>query len=77
MLLFQSQLRRLFIAERGAFEAGAAPLPYAAAANLVFARFYRPPSAYADLLAELGFGGISVQTVEIEMPFHVIAGQKP
>ena len=60
-----------------AFEAGAAPLPYAAAANLVFARFYRPPSAYADLLAELGFGGISVQTVEIEMPFHVIAGQKP
>lgn len=68
---------RLFIAERGAFEPGAAPLPYAAAANLVFARFYRPPSAYADLLAELGFGGISVQTVTIEMPFHVIAGQKP
>lgn len=68
---------RLFIAERGSFEPGAAPLPYAAAANLVFARFYRPPSAYAELLAELGFGGISVQTVEIEMPFHVIAGTKP
>lgn len=68
---------RLFVAERGSFAPGAAPLPYAAAANLVFARFYRPPSAYADLLAELGFGGISVQTVEIEMPFHVIAGTKP
>lgn len=68
---------RLFIAERGAFSPDTAPLPYAAAANLVFARFYRPPSAYAELLGELGFGGISVQTVEIEMPFHVIAGQKP
>lgn len=68
---------RLFVAERGSFTPGTKPLPYAAAANLVFARFYRPPSAYADLLAELGFGGISVQTVEIEMPFHVIAGTKP
>ncbi len=68
---------RLFVVERGAFAPGSAPLPYVAAANLVFARFYRPPSAYAELLAELGFGDISVQTVEIEMPFHVIAGTKP
>lgn len=68
---------RLFVVERGAFAPGPAPLPYAAATNLVFARFYRPPSAYAELLAELGFGGISVQTIEIEMPFHVIAGTKP
>lgn len=67
---------RLFIAERGPFEPGAAPLPYAAAANLVFARFYRAPAVYAELLAELGFEGISVRTVEIEMPFHVIAGQR-
>jgi hypothetical protein len=67
---------RLFIAERGEF-ASTAPLPYAATANLVFARFYRAPAVYAELLAELGFGGITVQTVEIEMPFHVIAGTKP
>lgn len=67
---------RLFIAERGAF-APAAPLPYAAAANLVFARFYRAPAVYAELLAELGFEGISVATVEIEMPFHVITGTRP
>ena len=67
---------RLFIVERGAFAPGSAPLPYAAAANLVFARFYRPPSAYAELLGELGFGDISVQTVDIEMPFHVIAGRR-
>lgn len=68
---------RLLIAERGPFEPGAAPLPYAAAANLVFARFYRDPAVYAELLAELGFAGVSVRTVEIEMPFHVIAGQRP
>lgn len=68
---------RLFIAERGPFEPGATPLPYAAAANLVFARFYRDPAVYAELLAELGFEGISVRSVEIEMPFHVIAGRKP
>jgi len=68
---------RLFVVERGAFAHGPAPLPYAAAANLVFARFYRPPSAYAELLDDLGFEDISVQTVDIEMPFHVIAGTKP
>lgn len=67
---------RLFIVERGAFAPGPAPLPYSAAANLVFARFYRPPSAYAELLGELGFGDISVRTVDIEMPFHVIVGTK-
>jgi SAM-dependent methyltransferase len=68
---------QLFIAERGAFAPGAAPLPHSAAANLVFARFYRPSSVYAELLAELGFRAVSVKTVEIEMPFHVIAGMKP
>jgi SAM-dependent methyltransferase len=68
---------RLFIAERGAFEPGTAPLPYAAAANLVFARFYRPPTVYSELLAELGFADVTISTVEIEMPFHVVAGQKP
>jgi len=68
---------RLFIAERGAFAPGTKPLPYAAAANLVFARFYRAPTVYADLLAELGFADVDVKTVEIEMPFHVIAGTKP
>jgi len=25
----------------------------------------------------LGFGDISVQTVDIEMPFHVISGTRP
>lgn len=68
---------RLFIVERGAFAPGANPLPYAAAANLVFARFYRQPSAYAGLLAELGFADVTIDTVEIEMPFLVIAGTKP
>jgi len=68
---------RLFIAERGAFAPGAAPLPYAAAANLVFARFYRPASAYAELLTELGFADVSTRTVEIEMSFHVMAGTRP
>lgn len=67
---------RVFIAERGAFAPGAHPLPYAAAANLVFARFYRQPSAYADLLTELGFADVTTKTVEIEMPFHVIAGTR-
>lgn len=68
---------RVFVAERGAFDPGARPLPYAAAANLVFARFYRPPAVYAELLAELGFADVTIDTVEIEMPFHVIAGTKP
>jgi SAM-dependent methyltransferase len=67
---------RLFIAERGAFAPGAAPLTYAAAANLVFARFYRSPSAYAELLTELGFADVTTSTVDIEMPFHVVAGTK-
>jgi SAM-dependent methyltransferase len=67
----------LFIVERGAFAPGPAPLPYAAAANLAFARFYRPPSAYVDLMGALGLGNVNVQTIEIEMPFHVIAGTRP
>lgn len=67
---------RLFIVERGRFAPGAAPLPFSAAANLVFSRFYRAPTAYAELLAELGFADIGVQTVEIDMPFHVVSGTR-
>lgn len=68
---------RIFIVERGEFAPGAGQLGYAALANLVFARFYRSPSVYVGMLRDMGFTELHLQTVEIEMPFHVIEGTRP
>ena len=66
---------RVVIVERGRFSP-AAPLPFGTIANLVFSRFYRAPSVYAELLAELGFVDIETGGIEIDMPFHVVSGRR-
>ncbi|MBK8083182.1 MAG: methyltransferase type 12 [Devosia sp.] len=66
---------RLWVVERGRFDP-VAPLPFSAIANLVFSRFYRAPSVYADLMVELGFVDIDTRSIEIDMPFHVISGTR-
>lgn len=65
----------LAVFERGPFE-GTRPQPFSAVANLVFAPFYRAPEIYLAALERLGFAGIAVRPIEIEMTFHLITAVK-
>lgn len=68
---------RVAVVERGRIEDTPAAGDFALAANLVFAGFYRPPAFYEALMARSGLTGITRQSRQLELPFHVVTGCKP
>lgn len=66
----------LVIFERGEIEVQDR-LPYWMVANLVFLPFFRSSNVYRGWLGELGFEGIEISGVDLEMPFHLIVARKP
>lgn len=65
---------RLAIFERGRFTLPAEGPVYSMLPNLVFFHFYRSPEFYLRALQNLGFADTSIQTVELDMKFHLISG---
>jgi SAM-dependent methyltransferase len=68
---------RLLIFERGQIEAGKGTLPYSAIPMLLFFHSFRGPSLYEDQLKALGFENVTVQRIDLEMPFFLLAAMKP
>jgi hypothetical protein len=66
----------LLIFERGPFEVGATGLSYANIPILLFAHTLRSPDLYLECLAESGLHQITVQWVDLEMPFFLVTGVK-
>jgi SAM-dependent methyltransferase len=64
------------------FERGKLPLTgegisYAMTANLVFGHFFRPAGLYAETMAAAGLTGIVVETIPLDVPFHLVTGRRP
>ena len=66
----------LAIFERGPLTVPAEGLPYSMLPNLVFFRFFRSPEFYVEAMRVLGFAEVRVQTVALEMDFHLITGTR-
>ncbi len=66
----------LLIFERGPFEVGATGLSYSNIPILLFAHTLRSPDLYLKCLAENGFHQITVQWIDLEMPFFLVTGVK-
>jgi SAM-dependent methyltransferase len=66
----------LAVFERGPMTVPADGLPYWMLPNLAFFRFFRSPDFYADAMRSLGFADVQVQTIRLEMDFHVISGTR-
>jgi SAM-dependent methyltransferase len=64
----------LAIFERGPLQVPPEGLPYSMIPNLVFFRFFRSPEFYSEAMRVLGFAEVRVQTVALEMDFHLITG---
>ncbi|MCU0597419.1 MAG: methyltransferase, partial [Desulfobacterota bacterium] len=67
----------LLIFERGPIEVDEGALPYSAIPMLLFFRSFRGPSLYREQLGALGFQNITVQRIDLEMPFYLVTGVKP
>lgn len=68
---------RLVIFERATIPLDGRRLSHAMSANLVFLPFFREARFYLDALARRGLGDIGCDTIELDMPFHLITGVKP
>ena len=68
---------RLVIFERGELPLDGRRLGFASVANLVFLPFFRAAAFYRDRLADNGLVITSIDSVEIDMPFHLIVAGKP
>lgn len=66
----------ILIFERGAFETGAAGLPYSLIPMVLFSHTFRTPEWYCDYLAAHGFASISVQWVRLDVPFMLVTAVK-
>lgn len=68
---------QIVVCERGVFDAASVSNVNAmqTLANLVFSPFYRAPDFYVECLGALGFE-VSIEVVEIDMPFNIITGRK-
>lgn len=66
----------LLIFERGPFEIADSGLSYALIPFLLFFRSFRSPELYKQQLKRLGYDRISVQTIDLEMPFFLLTARK-
>jgi hypothetical protein len=67
----------LLVFERGPIEVDERPLPFSAIPMLLFFHSFRGPSLYIEQLKALGFENITVQRLDLEMPFFLLTGVKP
>jgi SAM-dependent methyltransferase len=67
----------ILIFERAEIRATGDRLPYSMVANLVFLPFFRNAETYRVWLKQFGLVDISLETVMLEMPFHLITARKP
>lgn len=63
---------RMLIFERAPLDFRKHPFTYALAPDLIFLHFLRPAHVYTRLLGSLGFALDIVQTIELEVDFHLI-----
>ena len=63
---------RMLIFERAPLNFRRHPFTYALTLDLVFLHFLRPEKLYIDMLEELGFRIDLLQTIELEVDFHLI-----
>ncbi|MBT9384339.1 methyltransferase domain-containing protein [Pseudooceanicola sp. CBS1P-1] len=68
---------RIVVCERGALRDDPPPRGLSAAANLVFAPFYRAPAAYAAVLEAAGLRLWPARQVTLDMTFHVLVAEAP
>jgi len=66
----------LLIFERAPIEVGAAAVPYSMIPMLLFFRSFRSPLFYQERLEGLGFEGIAIQTIHLEMPFFLVTARR-
>jgi len=66
----------LLIFERGPFEVGEGTVPYSLIPFLLFFRSFRPPAMYKTQLEDIGFRDVTIQGIDLEMPFFLVAGVK-
>ncbi|MEH6830172.1 MAG: methyltransferase [Sulfitobacter sp.] len=67
---------RVIICERGPIAAERVMHGATAAANLVFAQYYRPPEFYEAVLEAAGLRVLPRRSVTLDMAFHVVAGER-
>lgn len=67
----------LLIFERAEMPLDGTRLGFASVANLVFLPFFRTAQFYKDHLTRLGMRVTGHETVELDMPFHLILAEKP
>jgi SAM-dependent methyltransferase len=68
---------RLVIFERAPIAMRGRRVPYCMAADLVFLHFLRPAKLYRKKLETLGFVLLDDRTIELDIEFHFIVGQRP
>lgn len=66
----------VIVCERGPIRDEPALRGAAAAANLVFAPFYRDPTFYSKVLESLGLRLLPARSVRLDMTFHVVAAER-
>lgn len=67
---------RVLIFERCKPDLAVVSLSYGMLPLAIFAHCYREPECYVEWLAEAGFGEITVERVELELPFMLISAAK-
>lgn len=67
---------RILIFERQSWDFSEYSTPYGLLPVFLFFRSYRDPQFYVDLMKEVGFQDIEIQTVELEVPFVLATGAK-
>jgi SAM-dependent methyltransferase len=66
----------LLIFERAPFDTEKGELPYSAIPMLLFLHAFRGPAFYQDQMGSLGFEGIVVKQLDLEMPFFSLRHQE-
>lgn len=66
----------LLIFERAEIELTNQPLPYSLLPMLLLFRYFRSPLVYQKQLASQGFENITIQSINLEMPFFLIIAKK-
>ncbi len=67
---------QLLIFERGTFEVGGCQIPYSQIPIMLFFRSYRSPQDYIGHLQQIGFHGIRLETIELDVSFMLITALK-
>ena len=67
---------RILVFERWAVEEGKTKLTYSLLPMLLFYHSFRSPIVYEGILRGLGFDGIEITSIDLEMPFFLLKATK-